>query len=56
MSTIVSKTDTGFQFGEGVWEEACFPGGSAVKNLLPIQEILETGVLPWVGKIPWREK
>ena len=26
-----------------------FPGGSAVKNVLAMQEI-------WVGKIPWRRR
>ena len=46
MSTIASKTDYWFPVWGNGMEEAGFPGGSVVKNLLPVQEILETGVLP----------
>ena len=33
-----------------------FPGGSVVKNLPAMQETQETGLDPWVGKIPGRRK
>ena len=31
-----------------------FPGGSAVKNPLAVQEPQKTWVHPWVVEIPWR--
>ena len=32
-----------------------FPGGSAVKNLLAVQDLWRLGFDPWVRKIPgWR--
>ena len=31
-----------------------FPGGSVVKNRLPMKETEEMRFHPWVGKIPWR--
>ena len=33
-----------------------FPGGSVVKNLPAKQEMQETWVQSWVGKISWRRK
>jgi len=33
-----------------------FPVGSAVKNMPAVQEVQESRVDPWVGKISWRRE
>ena len=33
-----------------------FPCGSVVRICLPVQEMQELQVDPWVGRIPWRRK
>ena len=40
---------------ESVWMYGK-PGGTVVKNLLPMQEMQETWLDPCVGKIPWGRK
>ena len=37
----------------GEWRRASFPGGSVIKNPLPVRETKEMWVWSWVG-IPWR--
>ena len=50
LKPLFSRNNTGYSKDEG------YPGGSVVKNHLPIQESWRATFSPWVGKIPWRRK